>query len=76
MIANTGYGEVYGDLSTMKPGEVSKLVNINGMGECRCSIVKCADAVDECNKPSTRLQRSTETPCRQVRSFRLAHWEY
>jgi norsolorinic acid ketoreductase len=33
VIANGGYGTVYGDLSTVKPTQVKELVDVNGIGE-------------------------------------------
>lgn len=35
VIANAGYGTVYGDLSQVKPQEVQDLVNINAVGPLR-----------------------------------------
>lgn len=33
VIANAGFGETYGDLATVKPEEVSRLVDVNGIGK-------------------------------------------
>jgi norsolorinic acid ketoreductase len=33
VIANAGFGEIYGDLTTVKPEEVSRLVDVNGIGK-------------------------------------------